>query len=91
MEAIFRAVLPVGHPLTQFLQQHYSAMQAFDPGWHNYTTPFPELHLLKDIFHLQWLSLRLTQYFNQHDQNLPAVFPPEPHKIIECIILEQIQ
>ena len=47
--------------------------------------------MLKDIFHLQWLSLRLTQYFNQHDQNLPAVFPPEPHKIIECIILEQIQ
>lgn len=86
MEAVYRALLPVGHPIAVFLQQHYAVMQAFDPGWHNYTTPFLELRALKGVFHLQWLSLRLTRYFAQHNQNLLAIFPPDPNKVVDCIL-----
>jgi hypothetical protein len=90
LQAVCRAVLPVGHPITQFLCQHYDVMRAFDPGWQTYTTPLPEYRSLKGVFHLQWLSLRLTKYFMQHDQNLPVVFAPDPSAIIDSI-LEQKQ
>ena len=90
MQAVCRAVLPVAHPITQFLGQHYNAMRAFDPGWQTYTTPIPEYRSLKGVFHLQWLSLRLTKYFVQHDQNMPVVFAPDPNAIIDSI-LEQKQ
>ena len=90
MQAVCRAVLPVAHPVTQFLGQHYNVMRAFDPGWQTYATPLPEFRALKGVFHLQWLSLRLTKYFLQHDQNLPLVFAPDPNAIIDSI-LEQKQ
>lgn len=90
IQAVCRAVLPVAHPITQFLAQHYNTMRAFDPGWQSYSTPFPEFRSLKGVFHLQWLSLRLTKYFMQHDQNLPVIFPPEPNAIVDSI-MEQKQ
>ena len=90
LQAVCRAVLPVAHPITQFLGQHYNAMRAFDPGWQTYSTPLPEFRVLKGVFHLQWLSLRLSKYFMQHDQNLPVVFAPDPSAIIDSI-LEQKQ
>jgi hypothetical protein len=90
LQAVCRAVLPIGHPITHFLNQHYNAMRALDPGWQTYCTPLFETRALKGVFHLQWLSLRLTKYFMQHDQNMPAVFPPNPNEIIDNI-MEQKQ
>ncbi|KAL3823338.1 hypothetical protein ACHAXA_010473, partial [Cyclostephanos tholiformis] len=86
LHAVCRAVLPVAHPLTSFLGQHYAAMRSFDPGWQTYATPVAEYRSLKGVFHLQWLSLRLTKYFAQHDQNLPVVFAPDPNAIIDSIL-----
>ncbi len=63
MQAVYRAVLPTGHPLTNFLGHHYDIMRAFDPDWQNYSTHVPELHSLKGVYHLQWLSLKLSKYF----------------------------
>ncbi len=56
MQAVARAVLPVGHPITQLLGQHYNAMRAFDPGWQTYSTPLFETRSLKGVFHLQTCS-----------------------------------
>ncbi len=53
LQAVCRAVLPVAHPITQFLGQHYKAMRAFDPGGQTYSTPLPEFRVLKGVFHLQ--------------------------------------
>ncbi|KAL3815966.1 hypothetical protein ACHAXA_008925 [Cyclostephanos tholiformis] len=86
LHAVCHAVLPVAHPLTSFLGQHYAAMRSFDPGWQTYATPVAEYRSLKGVFHLQWLSLRLTKYFAQHDQNLPVVFAPDPNAIIDSIL-----
>lgn len=86
MQAICRAVLPVAHPITQFLGQHYNVMRSFDPGWQTYATPLPEYRALKEIFHLQWLSLWLMKYFMQHDQNVPVIFAPDPNAIIDSIL-----
>jgi hypothetical protein len=33
MLAVFRAVLPHGHPLVFFLRKHYGFMKAYNPGW----------------------------------------------------------
>ncbi|KAL3806886.1 hypothetical protein ACHAXA_000796 [Cyclostephanos tholiformis] len=86
LHAVCRVVLPVAHPLTSFLGQHYAAMRSFDPGWQTYATPVPEYRSLKGVFRLQWLSLRLMKYFVQHDQNLPVVFAPDPNAIIDSIL-----
>jgi hypothetical protein len=85
MQAVYRAVLPVGHPLTNFLGQHYDVMRAFDPSWHNYATHVPELRGLKGVFHLQWLSLKLTKYFTQHDHNFNVITCPDPTAIVDSI------
>ena len=85
MHAVYRAVLPVGHPLTAFIGNHYDIMKAFDPGWTHYATHIPALRALKGVFHLQWLSLRLTKYFTQHDRGLPTVTLPDPNELVDCI------
>jgi hypothetical protein len=85
MLAVYQAILPVEHPLVLFLQQHYGFMNAYDPCWASYSTYVPQFRGLKGVYHLQWLSLKLTRYFGQIDQNLGAVRAPDPHKIIDHI------
>ncbi len=68
MQAFFRAVLPIGHAITSFLAEHYQVMKAFDPGWAHHETSNPLLSPLKGVYHLQWLSLHLTQYFKSLDR-----------------------
>jgi hypothetical protein len=41
MQAFFCAVLPIGHPITSFLTEHYQVMKAFDPGWAHHKLPIP--------------------------------------------------
>ena len=85
MLAVSRAILPKGHQLVSFLQQHHSLMNAYDPGWATYPTHSPQLRGLKGVYHLQWLSLKLTRYFGQLDCNIAEVQVPDPHKIIDHI------
>ncbi len=63
MQAFFHAVLPIGHPITSFLAEHYQVMKAFDPGKAHHETSNPLLSSLTGVYHLQWLSLHLAQYF----------------------------
>ena len=85
MQAVYRAILPVGHPLINFLANHHDIMKAYDPNWQNYATYVPRLRPLKGVFHLQWLSLKLTRYFTQLDHNYPIVTFPDPAEIVNCI------
>lgn len=88
MQAVYRAVLPVGHPLTNFLGQHHDVMRNFDPDWQHYNTHCPELRGLKGVYHLQWLSLKLNKYFTQHDHNYAVVTCPDPAAMIVDAIQE---
>ena len=56
-------------------------MNAYNPGWATYSTYVPQFRGLKGVYHLQWLSLKLTKYFSQIDRNLGDVRPPDPHKM----------
>ena len=85
MQAVYRAILPVGHQLTTFLANHHDIMKAFDPNWQNYATYVPRLRSLKGVFHLQWLSLKLSRYFTQLDHNYPIITFPDPADIVNCI------
>ncbi len=60
-------------------------MSAYDPGWVTYATYVPQFRMLKGVYHLQWLSLKLTRYFGQLDRNLGDVRAPDPHEIIDYI------
>jgi hypothetical protein len=85
MLAVYRAILSEGHRLVSFLQQHHSLMNVYDPGWTTYPTYIPQLRGLKGVYHLQWLSLKLTRYFGQLDRNMAEVRVPDPHEIIDHI------
>ena len=85
MQAVYQAILPVGHPLITFLGNHHDIMRAFDPNWQNYSTYVPGLRALKGVFHLQWLSLKLTRHFTQLDHNYPIVTFPDPADIVHYI------
>ncbi len=41
MQAFFCIVLPVGHPITNFLAEHYQVMKAFDLVWAHHETSNP--------------------------------------------------
>ena len=45
-EAVFPAVLPIGHPVT------YHTMKAYDLGWRNHVTSNPLIWALKGILHI---------------------------------------
>ena len=60
-------------------------MKAYDPSWTTYVTYVPTLCGLTRIYHLQWLSLRLSNYFCMLDRNVSHVTCPDPHKIIDKI------
>ncbi len=85
MLAVYRSFLPRGHLLVSFLQQHYGFMKAYDPGWATYPTYVPRFRGLKGVYHLKWLSLKLTRYFGQLDCNMADVQAPDPHEIIDYI------
>jgi len=85
MQAVYRAILPVHHPLLAFLNTHYEVMWAFDPGWQNYATHVPALRSLKGVYHLQWLSLKLSKYFTNLDLGTLHVAIPDPREIVEKI------
>jgi hypothetical protein len=89
MLAVFHAVLPHQHPLVSFLKEHYGYTKAYDPGWTTYPTHVAALWGLKGVYHLQWLSLKITKYFTQVNRNVGDVRCPDPHKIINFIQEQQ--
>jgi hypothetical protein len=89
MLAVFRAVLPHGHPLVSFLRKHYGFTKAYNPGWATYLMHVPALCGLKGVYHLQWLLLKITKYFLQLDQNIGDTRCPDPHEIIDLIQEQQ--
>jgi hypothetical protein len=88
MQAFFCAVLPIGHPITSFLAEHYQVMKAFDPGWAHHKTSNPLLSPLKGVYHLQWLSLRLTQYFKSLDYTEGPAPCPDPLDIVNKVQIQ---
>ncbi len=89
MQAFFRAILPVGHPVTSFHAEHYQVMKAFNLGWAHHETSNPLLSPLKGVLHLQWLSLRLTQYFKSLDRTVGPVPCPDPLDIVNKVQIEE--
>ncbi len=89
IQAFFFAVLPIGHPITSFLAEHYRVMKAFDPGWAHHETSNPLLSPLKGVYHLQWLSLHLTQYFKSLDCTEGHILCPNPLDIVNKIQIQE--
>ena len=64
-------------------------MKAFDPGWAHHETSNPLLRPLKGVLHLQWLSLRLTQYFKSLDRTVGPVPCPDPLDIVNKVQIQE--
>jgi hypothetical protein len=89
MQAFFCTVLPIGHPITSFLVEHYQVIKAFDPGWAHHETSNPLLSPLIGVYHLQWLSLCLTQYFKSLDRTEGPIPCPNPLDIVNKIQIQE--
>jgi hypothetical protein len=64
-------------------------MKAFNPGWAHHKTSNPLLSPLKLVYHLQWLSLRLTQYFKSLDPTEGPIPCPNPLDIVNKIQIQE--
>jgi hypothetical protein len=89
MQVFFCAILPIDHPITSFLAEHYQVMKAFNPGWAHHETSNPLLSPLKGVYHLQWLSLCLTQYFKSLDCMEGPVPCPDPLDIVNKVQIQE--
>jgi hypothetical protein len=89
MQTFFRAVLPIGHPITSFLAEHYRVMKDFDPGWAHHETSNPLLSPHKGVYHLQWLSLHLMQYFKSLDFTEGPIPYPNPLDVVNKIQIQE--
>jgi hypothetical protein len=89
MQAFFCAILPIGHPITSFLAEHYQVMKAFDPGWAHHETSNPLLSPLRGVYHLQWLSLHLTQNFKSLNCMEGPVPCPDPLDIVNKVQIQE--
>jgi hypothetical protein len=89
MQAFFCAVLPIGHPITSFLAEHYQVLKAFDPGWAHHETSNPLLSPLKGVYHLQWLFLPLMQYFKSLDRTEGPIPCQNPLDIVNKIQIQE--
>ncbi len=89
MQAFFCAVLTIGHPITSFLAEHFQVTKAFNPVWAHQETSNPLLSPLKGVYHLQWLSLCLTQYFKSLDHTEGPIPCPNPLDIFNKIQIQE--
>jgi hypothetical protein len=89
MQAFFCVVLPIGHTITSFLAEHYGVMKAFNPDWAHHETSNPLLSPLKRVYHFQWLSLRLMQYFKSLDCTEGLIHCPNPLDIVNKIRIQE--
>jgi hypothetical protein len=64
-------------------------MKAFDPGWAHHDTSNPLLSPLKGVYHLQWRSLHLTQYFKSLDCTEGPIPCPNPLDIVNKIQIQE--
>ena len=87
-EASFCTVLPIRYPATSFISQYYRTMKAYNHGWCNHVTSNPLTQPLKGIPHLQWLSLRLTQYFRKQGRSATTVDFPNPMEILDKLQMQ---
>ena len=79
MLALYQVILPLGHPITSFMSEHYFAIKNFDPDWANYHTSTPGHDCLKGVYHLAWIMDRLTIYFRSLQRGVvtPCLDPME--------------
>ncbi len=89
MQAFFCAILPIRPPITSFLAGHYLVTKAFNPGWAHHETSNPLLSPFKGVYHLQWLSLHLTQYFRSLDCTEGPVPCPDPLDIVNKVQIQE--
>jgi hypothetical protein len=64
-------------------------MKAFNPGWAHHETSNPLLSPLKGVYHLQWLSLRLTQNFKSLDRTEGPVPCPDSLDIVNKVQIQK--
>ncbi len=59
------------------------------PGWAHHETSDPLLSPLKGVYHLQWLSLRLMEYFKSLDRTERPIPCPNPLDIVNKIQIQE--
>ena len=87
MEALFRAVLPVGHPALTFVSAHYQSMKGAEYMWQSHVPSNPMTKPVKGVLHLLWLSTRLTKYFQKQATTDDQVALEDPEGIMDKISL----
>jgi len=88
LEVVCSVVLPRGHPFREYVEKYTRNFDNFTP-WEGTQTNDPRDMGGKDILHAQYVSLRLSKYWNDQsmsDLNAPL---PSPSELMDCIKLQR--
>ena len=83
-------LLPAGHPLLKYLEDHYKDMESFRSVFNSWTPARPELAPAKGVLHLKSISTELSEYFKEQGRSPNEVALPDPCTISKAIEREQL-
>ena len=78
MDALCSILLPAAHPFRTFIENHATPFESYMPRWKRLEMSHPLFQPAKGVFHLQYLALRVSRYWQEQSTTVTAVALP-PH------------
>lgn len=85
VEILCSVLLPPLHPFHSYIRQHLAEFENFFGHWEAHEISPSSLQPAKGVLHLQWLSLRLSQYWRDQSMSALPLFLPNPRDLFTRI------
>ena len=81
MDALCSILLPNNHPFRTYIAKHLSALESYMPKWERMEMSSPLLQPAKGAFHLQYLALRVSRYWQDQSVSVTPITLPDPEEL----------
>lgn len=78
MDALCAILLPALHHFRTYIKKHTKALDSYMPKWGRMEMSHPTLQLAKGKYHLEYLALRVSRYWEDQSLILTPVSLPDP-------------
>ena len=85
VEILCSVLLPPLHPFHSYIRQHLTEFENFFGNWEAHEISPSSLQPAKGVLHLQWLSLRLSQYWRDQSMSALPLSLPDPKDLFTRI------
>ena len=85
VEILSSVLLPPLHPFHSYISQHLAEFENFFGNWEVHELSTPSLQAAKGVLHLQYLSLRVSQYWRDQSMSDLPLSLPNPKELFSKI------